>query len=143
MTNGHRGPLGAAAPGVLVSAVRHARYHAMVANRTGDARGVNTVEDPGIDVDPIYVHVLEASPELDCWLRVHLENQGRLPVTVRGVELPMHGPGTMNGIRAGELSPSGVPPQTADAAGPPAVGAVYRPDHQLEPQQGLELRMAL
>lgn len=62
---------------------------------------------------------------------------------VRGVELPMHGPDTMNGIRAGELSPFGVLPQTADATGPPAVDAVYRFDHQLEPQQGLELRIAL
>lgn len=55
----------------------------------------------------------------------------------------MHGSDTMNGIRAGELSPFGVLPLTADATGPPAVDAVYRSDHQLEPQQGLGLRIAL
>jgi hypothetical protein len=62
-------------------------------------------------------------------------NRGRMTVTVRGLELPMHGPGTRGGIRARERSPLGSSPQAADGTGWPALDAVYRLDYPLDPDQ--------
>jgi hypothetical protein len=51
----------------------------------GAAPLLENLED---EFDPIHVHVVDAAADLDCRLRVQVENRGRLAATVRGVVLP-------------------------------------------------------
>jgi hypothetical protein len=109
--------------------------------------GVVTVES--IDGDgptlagQMFVHVVEATPEVGCALRFHVENRGARAATLHRVEMPLHGPRNRNGLRAGELSPLCDLPQTIDDDGLPATDASYRIDHRLDPGEGLALSIAL
>ncbi len=105
--------------------------------------GAVTVEDRGIHSDPVDVHVIDAAPELNCWLRVHVEHRGWLAASVHGLELPMHGPRTGGGIRASELAPLAILPEAEEVTGERVLDAVYRFDYPLEPGAGLELRLGL
>jgi len=129
---------------LLVAAQQRAEVRVWFDAQAVECRqGVSMVEELGMDPDPVYVHVVEASPGLDCSLRVHVENRGLTTATVRGLALPVHGPDGGAGIRARELAPLGLFPEEADATGWSAVEARYRFDHRLEAGERLALQIGL
>lgn len=101
------------------------------------------VEELEAGSEPLYAHAIDAAPDLDCRLRVQVENRGRLPVTLRGVELPMYGPGTGGGVRARELSPLALRPVAEDDTGWPPRDAIYTLDYRLEAGDRLVLGIGL
>ncbi len=97
------------------------------------------------DLEPSFLAILEASPGLDCGLRIQVENRGRLPATIAAVTLPWHGPATGASIRATSLAPYGVLP-LATTLGEPSLAAsdaVFPLDVPLAVGEQVALRLGL
>lgn len=103
------------------------------------------VENLGLRTGEVYATVIDAVPELTCWVRVHVENRGRLPATVRRLELPGTVPGPARAsVRTGCVTARRAA-RTEDPPGAPAVDAVYHLERALAPAERtvLQLRLAV
>lgn len=87
--------------------------------------------------------IIDATEDVDCRLRFHVENHGRVAATLRNVVLPLHGETAGGSLQAVHLSPLGIEPLAEDEDGFPALDAVFPSDYRLEPAAGIELSLHL